>query len=466
MQAQNRKWYADSLWFLLNLTPNELREIFPDHKWESLKGKRKLYKRKIKTGEETMPPKPDDYEFGDTPEQIRAYLSGTNHTTEEKENIIIDGRSRAYLHKLLDKTLDETNINPSHVSKFSVRAGSHEGYIKNSDGEIEYTKDLKNGGISLVVEPEKFEPKWPVCNRVESEHLPRQKTTKNKNDTKVAVILPDLQLPYVDNKALSVALQVVQDIKPDKVILLGDALDLPAFGTYGQRPEYALETQGAINQLHNLMASLRKELPSSELVVLAGNHEFRLEKYLLRNAMAAYGLRRADQMEHWPVMSVPYLCAFDSLDVEYVDGYPSNKYWINERLQCIHGHVIRGNGLTAKAIVQDERVSVIYGHVHRIESQYKTVNVYEGGKTSFAHSPGALCRLDGHVPSYHSGHDTHGKPVKNMENWQQGFCVVYYKDGDSPFHLEQVFINTFQEYQTYYQRKLYKPDLKYIPWKT
>ena len=181
--------------------------------------------------------------------------------------------------------------------------------------------------------------------------------------------------------------------------------------------------------------------------------------------MAAYGLKRADQMEHWPVMSVPFLCAFDTLDVEYVDGYPSNKYWINERLVCIHGHVIRGNGLTAKAVSQNERVSTIYGHVHRIESQYKTVNVYEGGKTSFAHSPGCLCRLDGHVPSYHSSHDTYGEPVKNYEDWQNGFCVVYYKDGDSPFHLEQVFINTFQGYQTYYQRKLYKPDLEYIPWK-
>src|SRR3990167_7166074 len=100
MQAQNRKWYADSLWYLLNLTPNELREIFPDHKWESLKGKRKLYKRKIKTGEETMPPKPDDYEFGDTPEQIRVYLISKTTPKKKKKNFIIVVRGGFYPQNL------------------------------------------------------------------------------------------------------------------------------------------------------------------------------------------------------------------------------------------------------------------------------------------------------------------------------------------------------------------------------
>src|SRR3990167_6093951 len=326
MQAQNRKWYADSLWYLLNLTPNELREIFPDHKWESLKGKRKLYKRKIKTGEETMPPKPDDYEFGDTPEQIRAYLSGTNHTTEEKENIIIDGRSRAYLHKLLDKTLDETNINPSHVSKFSVRAGSHEGYIKNSDGEIEYTKDLKNGGISLVIEPEKFEPQWETVKRFESEPIPFSKKLEKLGSMRREVIMPDLQIgyrryedgsldPFHDTKAIDIALQIIRDVKPTKVIFLGDFLDLPNFGKYLQSPEFAHTTNECLKYGHNLLRTVREIVPKAEIIFLEGNHSMRLEKNIKTNLMEAYGQKK--QKQSMPLLSIPYLLALDTLGVEY-----------------------------------------------------------------------------------------------------------------------------------------------------
>jgi hypothetical protein len=42
-------------------------------------------------------------------------------------------------------------------------------------------------------------------------------------------------------------------------------------------------------------------------------------------------------------------------------------------------------------------VSVIFGHVHRIESKFKTRRHREGPKRSFAHTPGCLARIDGAV---------------------------------------------------------------------
>src|SRR5258708_39188452 len=74
MQPVNRKWYGDKLWYLLNLEPNELREIFSDKAWDNLKNKRKIYRKKIKSGIEPYPPRPEEYQLGDRPETIIARL--------------------------------------------------------------------------------------------------------------------------------------------------------------------------------------------------------------------------------------------------------------------------------------------------------------------------------------------------------------------------------------------------------
>lgn len=328
-----------------------------------------------------------------------------------------------------------------------------QGFLKDDKGEAQVV-DLHRKRFDVIFDAE---PKWPPVVRVESLRLPQKESKKAPEASKTAVILPDVQLPFADEKAIDVALRILTSVKPDKVILLGDLLDLSAWSKYEQRPEYATQTQEAIIQAHILLATIRKLAPQAEIIVMAGNHEARMEKALLRNAQAAYGLKRADQPEGWPVMSVPYLCAFDTLDVKYVDGYPASRYWINERLQVRHGNIARPGGKTAVAVSNDERVSTIFGHIHRIESQFKTVNVYGGARTNASYAIGALCRLDGHVPSTKSGFNLDGQPVENWENWQAGFAVVNYQDGDSPFSVEQVYINTLSGYETNYRGKVFTP---------
>lgn len=161
----------------------------------------------------------------------------------------------------------------------------------------------------------------------------------------------------------------------------------------------------------------------------------------MANAAAAFGIKIAGAPDSWPVMSVPHLLRLDELDVEYVGGYPAGAYWINDRLQCIHGLKVRSSGSTAKIVSDDERVSTIFGHVHRIEMHYKTVRVRNGGRTNFAFTPGCLCRIDGAVPSTKGSTDVHGRPVLSYEDWQQGLAVVHYNEGDSPFAIEPIYID-------------------------
>lgn len=442
-----RKWEGDDLENIVNRSIDELVIIYPDVARNTLFTLQR-YHQKIGTKVERQEPyidAKDEKEKADRRRGVSKTAGGA--AMKGMVSIFVKEEHKDY-HEQLQKHLDE------YGTASKARFSDYQMGMKNADGEFE-AHDLKAVRFEVNFDTE---PKWPPVNRIESVRLPKKESKKGPDESKTAVILPDLQIPFHDEEAVNVALQIVRDAKPDKIVILGDMLDLSAWGKYEQRPEFARATQDSIIEAHKLLATLRKLAPMSEIAVMAGNHEQRMEKSLLANAQAAYGLKRADQPDGWPVMSVPYLCAFDQLDVEYVAGYPASRYWINERLQIKHGNRVRSSGSTAKLVSDDERVSTIFGHIHRIEAHYKTVNVYEGGKTNAAYSIGCLCRIDGSVPSTHNSYDLDGQPVKNYENWQQGLAVIGYQEGYGSFNVQQIYINSFEGYAAHYNNRTYKPQ--------
>jgi len=114
-------------------------------------------------------------------------------------------------------------------------------------------------------------------------------------------------------------------------------------------------------------------------------------------------------------------------------------FWINQKLRVIHGDRIKSSGSTANIYLNQEKTSVIYGHIHRIETAYKTREDFDGPRTIMAASPGCLARIDGAVPSTKGGVDLDGRPLVRYENWQQGMAVVTYEQsGDHKFSYELI----------------------------
>ena len=50
---------------------------------------------------------------------------------------------------------------------------------------------------------------------------------------------------------------------------------------------------------------------------------------------------------------------------------------------------------------------------------------------SYAANPGVLCRVDGAVPSVHGANDSSGIPARVVEDWQQGFGILFYNETES-----------------------------------
>lgn len=347
--------------------------------------------------------------------------------------------------------LERNGIQPSEVGQLhrikDVRL--YQGLTKDDKGEAK-VHDM----ASIVLSPKwELGPEWPVIQPGPVVKPPAVKVSSVKpiaDGFKSCVVAPDMQIGYYydkndnlvpthDPEAIDLFLAITKQVDPDLVVLLGDNLDLPEMGKYRLYPAFVRTTQASVDYVTELMFRLRAVAPTARIVWLAGNHEERLANYLLDNSVAAFGLRKGSDPDGWPVLSVPYLCRLDETGVEYLEGYPANDFWINERLRVIHGDRVKSNGSTAHKYLAEHKTSVLYGHVHRREWAEKTFKKWDGAKTIMAASPGCLAKVDGAVPSTKGSVDLHGRPLTVVEDWQQGIAVVSYQtEGDHTFFYEQI----------------------------
>lgn len=271
-------------------------------------------------------------------------------------------------------------------------------------------------------------------------------TYQQKEDGwKVAVIFPDAQRPTHDPEAVDVALQILRDCHQrygvDKIVHLGDDLDLPDFGKHRSAPDVMGKINEAVQLQYRTLAFERALCPDAEIDWLVGNHEARLTNWMVDNAPQLLGLQRADMPQQDPVLSIPYLCRLDELNVNYVDPYPEGEIWLNDHIRCLHGTVARaGKGATANAYLSEGGASSIYGHIHRKEQIWQTRHTKNGPRTYMAGSPGTLCDITGGVPSAKSGINAYGQQgMTRSEDWQQGLWVVRYQvDGPQWFTIDDV----------------------------
>lgn len=355
------------------------------------------------------------------------------------------------------KLISDSGIDLSDLDKVSkVTLGAYQGMAKDADGEI-IVVDMNRA--SVVLSPVWRGPEWPVIQPAKPIIVKPPKVTKKTpaliSGWDTAVVLPDPQIgfrqfedgldPFHDDAAMDVAVQITAALQHDggvdQVVNLGDFLDLPAQGKYEQESAFATTTQQAIDRGSMFIGSQRAAAPDAQLVILEGNHDRRMQKFITMNALSSFGLKRANAPESWPVMSLPYLLRLDEMDVRYIDAYPAGMWWINDKLRAIHGDKVRSNGSTAAAWTNDmPHISTVFGHIHRQEIQSKTTFDRSGRIKSMAISPGCLCRIDGAVPSMKGSTGIDGRPATYFENWQQGIAVIMYRP-DGAFHVELVHID-------------------------
>lgn len=289
-------------------------------------------------------------------------------------------------------------------------------------------------------------PAWPVVQAaapvniligpVESiPHDKRYKLSIKGGDTQIGYRrLPDGEYEsFHDEAAMDLFIQVCAAYQPDTIDILGDFLDLASQGKYVQEAGFAQTTQMSIDAGYRFLAALRAACPDATINLIEGNHDKRMQNFIELNAVSAFGLKKADLPEQWPVMSLPYLMRMDELSINYVDAYPAATVWTNENTRNIHGTRANSKGSTMSQYVHElPHINTWAGHTHRTEIVYRSV---QGGFgqliESYGANPGCLCKTDGTVPSVKGALHADGSSAGVVEDWQQGLGFLYYNDTES-----------------------------------
>lgn len=375
---------------------------------------------------------------------------GAKRTAANREKA--DAKQR--IASSIERLLADNDIDISEVGELKqVSVGEWHTTMRDKDGEI-VTKTNRRAGVVIQAKSILDGPKWPVVQPAKPVLVKVPKASNGPallRGWQTAIVTPDAQIGYLrhpnghdlipthDPQAIQVTEMIHEAERPDVSVDLGDLLDLAEMSHYRLEPSMVSTTQPALDEAHRYLA-VKRAATKGRMWVHEGNHDQRLANYILDNAMAAFALKRANAPEEWPTLSVPYLLRFEELGIDYIDGYPANWQYINERLATVHGASSGTAGVAATKMVNSELVNVIYGHDHKAATLWRT----RGNRTSmtrtFAHSSGTLARIDGAVPGAgkYRGRHVDGTPVRSWQQWQQGIAVVRFVPGDGPVILEHV----------------------------
>lgn len=218
----------------------------------------------------------------------------------------------------------------------------------------------------------------------------------------VVASMHDFHVPYHDKKVVNASLKLMKHIAPMKLIL-HEVLDWYALSKFNKDPERRLHLQEELNEAKALLKRIRKDLPKTEIIILASNHQARLEKYLNSKAEE---LRYLDCMRYENLLGLP------QLDIHF------KPYYHFRKILWKHGDIVRKfSAYTAKAERDKEGCFGCSGHTHRLGIHYHTLR---GGEYMWIEG-GCQCK------------------TKNIEyidgtaNWQNGLSMIMFKDHSTKY---------------------------------
>lgn len=248
------------------------------------------------------------------------------------------------------------------------------------------------------------------------------------------VFISDTHVPWYDRRAFKVLLQFIEDIKPERIVIMGDFLDFMSVSRWSNDPRQVVSLQIEIESAKELLDQIRQASGKKcEIVYILGNHEVRLIKYLINNADALLHLKDHDD----DFLSVPHLLNLKERGIDCIpyEGSYNLHGWIFE-----HGNVARQHSsYTAKAMVDRRGTNVGIAHTHRAGVYYFTN--YEGRLLEGVEFG---CLIDRESPAAH---------YAKYPNWTQAFGIGEFIDG--VFDVRPIL---FRDYKFIYNSKVYGGD--------
>lgn len=191
-----------------------------------------------------------------------------------------------------------------------------------------------------------------------------------KLKNKKAIVVNDFHLPFNDPVATDLFFKFLKDFKPHYIVINGDLMDCFEISDFSKSAWSDFTFKDEISQTKKFFKKLRTLCPQSEIIYIEGNHEFRIKKYLSKNAkeLAFLDGVQLENILELQKFGVKYV-GLNKMIGKYADNYIKlGDYYV--------GHFNRVNkhsAYTAKNLLEDKGVSIIQGHTHRGGVHYKTL---------------------------------------------------------------------------------------------
>lgn len=212
----------------------------------------------------------------------------------------------------------------------------------------------------------------------------------------------DAHIPYHDQDALELFIERAVEMGARTILLAGDWLDCYQLSRWEKDPRKRSikEEIGAFKDVIEVI----KAATDAKIVYKLGNHESRLERYIMANAPALFGLDN---------ITLPALINAAGLGIEII---PSLQIIRADHLNIVHGHEFGQSIFSpvnpARGLYMRAKKSALCFHHHRASSHSETAI---NGDRVITWSGGCLCGLH---PEY--------MPINN---WSHGFAEIYH-DGE------------------------------------
>lgn len=233
-----------------------------------------------------------------------------------------------------------------------------------------------------------------------------------KKTTETWVFGSDFHAPYHHEPSCNIFYNVISDLQPDKVIVLGDLLNLDQFSRYPGEGKYpgAPTWIEEIAESGKILGNIKQAAPNASLEWFEGNHEMRLKKHLMREDPILYGKIDISKLF---LLSDNEHAITSAENFKYIDT--PEIFHSDLNLIVKHGEKVRKHsGMSAAAEIDELLISVIMGHCHRLGLYRKSSgrSRYMNQQPLFGIETGCLCKYD--IP-YREG---------STSNWQHGFGIL------------------------------------------
>lgn len=232
---------------------------------------------------------------------------------------------------------------------------------------------------------------------------------------KSSLIIPDTHRPFHNRKAYKLMTMVAKDLDPYEIVLLGDYGDFYFANLHGAKSprvrDLAKEERDSVNEGLDELDSL---FPKAQKVFIEGNHEYRLERFLIEKAPELFDIINVKTLFNMHKRS----------NWKWIDYGPDQSHRILGS-KLIARHEPSGN--SAKQSASKSLCNLVYGHIHRLEESH-IVGLDGNNHVNF--SVGWLGQKRNDVMRYVKGH----------WQWQLGFGIVYVDTKTKNFYHQKIHI--------------------------